>query len=102
MKYIEAFSLATKNEEGRYLTSFPYKLEMRCYSHTNVYPFNIFPQKLLERLDFEQITVIYFSDHKEFFIIRDRFFYGTPNLFPFGWIPFYQVFRVDTDVFYKP
>lgn len=59
MKYIEAFSLATETQEGRYLTSFPYKLEMQCYSHTNVYPFNIFPQKRLERLDFEQITVIY-------------------------------------------
>lgn len=59
LKYLECFSLATDDVEGNYLTSFPYKLEMQCYSHTNVYPFKIFPQKELERIDFEPITVFY-------------------------------------------
>lgn len=45
--------------EGDYLTSFPHKLEMQCYSHTNVYPFKIFPKKQLEDIKFEPITVFY-------------------------------------------
>lgn len=32
---------------------------MQCYSHTNVYPFKIFPQKRLSRLNFEPITILY-------------------------------------------
>ena len=32
---------------------------MQCYSHTNIYPFKIFPQKRLSRLDFEPITILY-------------------------------------------
>ena len=59
MKYLDTFILPSDDVEGAYLTSFPHKLEMQCYSHTNVYPFKIFPQKELERLSFEPITVIY-------------------------------------------
>ncbi len=59
MLFLKDFSLPSDDVEGGYLTSFPHKLEMQCYSHTNVYPFKIFPQKGLERLRFEPITVIY-------------------------------------------
>ena len=59
MKYLDRFTLPRYDVEGKYLTSFPYKLEMQCYSHTNVYPFRIFPQKRLENLSFEPITLFY-------------------------------------------
>ena len=59
MLFLKDFSLPSDDVEGRYLTSFPYKLEMQCYSHTNVYPFKLFPEKGLEELSFEPITVIY-------------------------------------------
>jgi len=57
--FLKDFCLPSDSVEGAYLTSFPHKLEMQCYSHTNVYPFKIFPQKGLERLSLEPITVIY-------------------------------------------
>lgn len=59
MLFLKNFSLPSDDVEGAYLTSFPHKLEMQCYSHTNVYPFRIFPKKGLERLSFEPVTVIY-------------------------------------------
>ncbi len=58
MKYLESFTLASEREEIDYLWSFG-KTDMQCYSQTNVYPFKIFPQKGLDRLDFEPITIIY-------------------------------------------
>ncbi len=59
MKFLDSLELASKEQEDRYLTSFPHTLEMQCYSHDNVYPFNIFPQKQLTRIEFEPITVFY-------------------------------------------
>ena len=62
MKHLESFTLASEDDEVGYLLGFGKglgKLDMQCYSMTNVYPFKIFPQKGLERLDFEPITVIY-------------------------------------------
>lgn len=62
MKYLESFSLASEHDEVDYILGFNQglgKLDMQCYSTTNVYPFKIFPQKGLDRLDFEPITVIY-------------------------------------------
>lgn len=58
MKYLESFTLPTEDDEIGYLWSFG-KTDMQCYSTTNVYPFKLFPNKGLERLDFEPITVIY-------------------------------------------
>ena len=57
--YLENFTLATRSDEEDFILNYPYQLEMQCYSHTNVYPFKIFPQKRLERLDFAPITVFY-------------------------------------------
>ncbi len=59
MKYLETFTLASDRDEGGFLLSFPYQLEMQCYSHENVYPFKIFPSKGISRLAFEPITVLY-------------------------------------------
>ena len=57
--YLESFALASRSEEESFILNFPYQLEMQCYSHTNVYPFKIFPQKRLKRLSFEPITIFY-------------------------------------------
>ncbi len=59
MKYLEKFKLATASEEDGFVLNFPYQLEMQCYSHTNVYPFKIFPQKSFTQIEFEPITVFY-------------------------------------------
>jgi len=57
--YLESFRLASRSQEESFILNFPYQLEMQCYSHTNVYPFKIFPQKRLSRLEFDSITVFY-------------------------------------------
>lgn len=62
MKYIGSFTLPSKSSEEHFILSFPYQLEMQCYDHDNVYPFKLFPQKKLERIDFEGITVFYGSN----------------------------------------
>ena len=62
MKYLESFTLAGEKNEVDYILGFGQrlgKLDMQCYSRTNVYPFKIFPDKGLDRLDFETVTVIY-------------------------------------------
>ncbi len=59
MKYLDSFKLASVRQEDRFLTSFPPQTEMQCYSHENVYPFNIFPQKQLEKIKFDPITLFY-------------------------------------------
>lgn len=58
MKYLESFSFASEKEERKYIILECRKADMQCYSQ-NVYPFKIFPNKGLEKLDFEPITVIY-------------------------------------------
>ncbi len=58
MQYLESFRLAQRSEEDAYVLSYPYKLEMRCFSD-NVYPFKIFPQKEMPALSFAPITVFY-------------------------------------------
>lgn len=57
--YLESFDLASRSEEESFILNFPYQLEMQCYSHTNVYPFKIFPQKRLQTVSFEPITIFY-------------------------------------------
>ena len=57
--YLDSFTLASRSQEEDFILNFPYQLEMQCYSHTNVYPFKIFPQKCLTKLDFEPITILY-------------------------------------------
>lgn len=59
MKYLESITFPNEDEEYSYLWQPVGKIDMQCYSGTNVYPFKLFPQKELERLGFEPITVIY-------------------------------------------
>ena len=58
MQYLNSFRLASADEEDTYVLSFPPKLEMSGYSG-QVYPFKVFPQKGLERLEFSPITIFY-------------------------------------------
>ena len=58
MKYIDSFSVASfKQEEDYILERKPTKADMQCYSNS-IYPFNIFPQKKLRTIRFENITII--------------------------------------------
>ena len=57
--YLESFTLTARSDEESFILNYPYQLEMQCYSHTNVYPFKIFPQKRLSSLSFEPITIFY-------------------------------------------
>ena len=60
MQYVDSFSLASERDEVDFILSFPYKLEMACYAtENNPYPFKIFPQKQLRRLDFGTVTMFY-------------------------------------------
>lgn len=58
MKYIDSISVASfKQEEDYILERKPTKADMQCYSNS-IYPFNIFPQKKLRTIRFENITII--------------------------------------------
>ncbi|MBR6776309.1 MAG: AAA family ATPase [Clostridia bacterium] len=59
MLYLKSFTLPSRKDEDGYLLSFPYQLEMGCYSHNDVYPFKLFPQKELKDISFEPITIFY-------------------------------------------
>ena len=59
MLYLKSFTLPSRKDEDGYLLSFPYRLEMGCYSHNDVYPFKLFPQKELKDISFEPITIFY-------------------------------------------
>ena len=59
MLYLEKFNLPCRRDEDGYLLSFPYQLEMECYSHTDVYPFKLFPDKGLTDISFAPITIFY-------------------------------------------
>ncbi len=55
--YLKDFYLPTRRDEDGYLLSFPYQLEMQCYSDNNVYPFKLFPNKEFQHISFEPITI---------------------------------------------
>lgn len=57
MLYLESFSLPSADNEDTFVLSYPYQLEMQCYTH-NVYPFKIFPQKKLRQLEFAPVTML--------------------------------------------
>ena len=60
MIYLESFRFASEGDEVNYvLDKNNRKLEMSCYATTNIYPFKLFPQKGLCRLDFSPITLLY-------------------------------------------
>ena len=51
--YLQSFCLVSESQENRFLT----ELKHTCYS--SVYPYNLFPQKELRRVEFSPITVFY-------------------------------------------
>ena len=57
-RYLDAFILPTRREEDAFLLSYPHQLEMQCYGHNEVYPFRLFPEKQLTRLDFAPLTLL--------------------------------------------
>ena len=59
MIYLKSFRLPSRRDEDGYLLSFPHQLEMECYSHTDVYPFKLFPEKEFKDISFEPITIFY-------------------------------------------
>lgn len=59
MVYLESFRIAGQKQEDGFILSYPYQLEMQCFSSTNVYPFKLFPQKGLRELSFEPVTIFY-------------------------------------------
>lgn len=62
MIYLKSFTLASCSDEDNFCLNFPPQFEMQCYNNNNAYPFKIFPQKGLEKLDFEPITLLYGSN----------------------------------------
>ncbi len=59
MQYLEGLTLPSGSAEEEYFLNFPPELEMQCYGHESIYPFKIFPQKKLSRIDFAPITIFY-------------------------------------------
>ncbi len=58
MQYLDSFTLPTLRQEDDFILNYPPQLEMQCYGHNNVYPFKLFPQKQLNRLEFTPLTVL--------------------------------------------
>lgn len=58
MRYLDHFTLPTLRQEDEFILNYPPQLEMQCYAHNNVYPFKLFPQKQLNRLDFAPLTIL--------------------------------------------
>ncbi len=56
MKYLDTFTLPSEFKEMEYILSFPYQLEMSCFSD-NVYPFKVFTRRICGKLLFEPITI---------------------------------------------
>ena len=59
MIYLKRFLLPNRDDEDEFVLSYPYQLEMSCFSHTNIYPFRVFPQKEFSQIDFAPITIFY-------------------------------------------
>lgn len=63
MIYLESFRFPSEEDEVDYILDTDHKnnmkLEMTCYSVNNIYPFKIFPERGLRRLEFAPITLLY-------------------------------------------
>lgn len=59
MRYLQSFRLPGDSDEGQYLMSQPFELSAPCFDTCNAYPFKIFPQKGLSRIEFSDITILY-------------------------------------------
>ncbi len=55
--YLRRFSFLTGDDEASFVLSYPHQLEMRCFGDS-VYPFKLLPERGIERLEFENITLL--------------------------------------------
>lgn len=58
MEYLQSFCLPNEKQETEYVIGDDYRTTMACFPK-NLYPFQLFPQKKLERITFEPITIFY-------------------------------------------
>ncbi len=58
MQYLQAFSLPSAQREDQFFLN-QNRLDMTCYRQDNVYPFRLFPEMGLQRLEFAPITILY-------------------------------------------
>ncbi len=58
MEYLKFFRLPDERRETEYVISDDYRTTMACFPK-DLYPFKLFPQKGLEKLSFEPITIFY-------------------------------------------
>ena len=58
MEYLQSFSLPDERQETEYVISDDYRTTMACYPK-DLHPFKLFPQKGLEKIRFEPITIFY-------------------------------------------
>ncbi len=59
MQYLDSFRLPSEHDELNFILSKNQKIMMECYNHNDFYPFKLFPDKGLSRLDFAPITIFY-------------------------------------------
>lgn len=60
MQYLRSFKLASESDELNFVLSPAGSMhDMECYSSLGGYPFQIFPRKELEYLEFAPVTIIY-------------------------------------------
>lgn len=62
MQYLDRFTLPSRLAEDKFILSYPPQLEMQCYALNNAYPFKLFPQKQLSRVEFAPVTIFYGSN----------------------------------------
>ena len=91
MLYLASFRIPTGEEEEGYLLSYPYQQEMQCYSHENVYPFHVFPEKELSEITFAPITILYGGNGSGkstlLHLIAEKLSIGGNS--PFGYTPYF-------------
>lgn len=92
MQYLDSFNLPTRDREEQFLMfSHSHKLEMSCYSRSP-YPFGIFPEKGLDRIDFEPITIFCGSNGSGkstlLNVIAEKL--SVPRSAPFNKTPLYE------------
>ena len=64
MQYLDSFRLPTDRDEVDFILpdnpkALSHTITMECYSNNDFYPFKLFPDKGLSRLDFAPITIFY-------------------------------------------
>lgn len=92
MQYLKSFRVASSDDEVSFVLSKHPKIMMQCYSNNDFYPFKLFPQKGLEHLEFEPITIFYGGNGSGkstlLNVIAQKL--GIRRIAPFNDTPFYE------------